>query len=129
MGHVRSHRTCVHNNVHHTFWRNQMLSRTRNICLRFLLPMLFLVLSCTWVAAQTNTTGLSGSVVDPTGLKLAGATITLQHTDTGTMTTLQSNKVGEYEFTQIVPGHYKVTAEHEGFTQQQIDVDLLVATP
>ena len=79
--------------------------------------------------AQTNTTSLNGTVTDPAGLKLPGSTITLQNAATGAVTTLQSKSAGEYEFPQVVPGHYKLTVEHDGFTQQQIELDLLVSTP
>jgi len=94
-----------------------------------LLPILLLLLSTSWLAAQTNTTALNGTVTDAAGLKLAGATVTLQHVDTGAVTTLTSKAAGEYDATQIVPGHYKVTVEHDGFSQQQVEIDLLVATP
>jgi hypothetical protein len=79
--------------------------------------------------AQTNTTGLSGTVTDAIGLKLSGAVITLMQTETGKITTLTSKAAGEYDFTQVVPGHYKVTVEHDGFSQEQIEIDLAVATP
>ncbi len=79
--------------------------------------------------AQTNTTGLNGTVTDAVGLKLSGATVTLMETETGKVTTLTSKAAGEFDFTQVVPGHYKVTVEHAGFSQEQIETDLLVATP
>ncbi len=97
---------------------------------RIILFCLILALAGTSaLLAQTNTTALSGSVADPTGLSLAGATLSLQNTGTGEVSTAQSKSTGEYGFNQVIPGHYKLTVEHDGFTQQQVDLDLLVATP
>ena len=50
-------------------------------------------------------------------------------TNTGKVSTLTSKAGGEFDFTQVVPGHYKVTVEHAGFSQEQIETDLQVATP
>jgi hypothetical protein len=91
--------------------------------------LLLLLAGPTGLIAQTNTTALNGTVVDPAGLKLAAAKLTLQNTETGAVITGESKAAGEYGFTQLVPGHYKLTVEHAGFTQQQVEFDLEVATP
>jgi hypothetical protein len=96
---------------------------------RILMAVLFVVASVSGVVAQTNTTALSGTVTDPAGLKLPGAVLSLQNTATGEITSSESKSAGEYEFPTLIPGHYKLTVEHAGFSQQQIELDLLIATP
>ncbi len=93
-----------------------------------LLALLFVVACVSGAFAQTNTTALNGTVTDSAGLKLPATSITLLNTNTGE-TYKATAKAGEYDVTQVIPGHYTVTAEHQGFSQQQIEIDLLVATP
>ena len=66
--------------------------------------------------AQGQTTGsLSGSVSDPNGAPIAGATVTLKSTDTGTVRTGTTNDRGAFSFNLVAPGPYTVTVENAGF--------------
>lgn len=94
--------------------------------------ILSLILACAMAAtlcAQTNTTGLSGSIVDPSGALIPGATITLANTATNLKKTTKSGSAGEYSFDQILPGNYVVTAQATGFAVTVRRVQLLVASP
>jgi Carboxypeptidase regulatory-like domain len=79
--------------------------------------------------AQTNTTGLNGTIVDPSGALIPGATITLTNNETNLVKTATSGAKGEYSFEQILPGSYTVTVSASGFSNSVRKVRLLVATP
>ncbi len=79
--------------------------------------------------AQSNTTALSGVVMDPSGAVIAGATVTIVDAAMGTTKTGLTKSKGEFEFPQISPGHYTMTVSATGFSNQQQDLELLVASP
>lgn len=79
--------------------------------------------------AQTNTTGLSGTVVDPSGAVIPGATVVLTNQATNLTRTAKTSDKGAYAFDQIPPGPYTVQANAEGFSLAVQRVRLLVATP
>jgi hypothetical protein len=79
--------------------------------------------------AQSNTTALSGVVMDPSGAVIAGATVTIVDAAMGTTKTGLTKSKGEFEFPQISPGHYTMTVSSTGFSNQQQDLELLVASP
>ena len=94
------------------------------------LAALFLVLiSSSLVFAQSNTTALSGTVVDPTGAVIPAATVTIVDAAKGTTKSTASGSKGEFEFQQISPGHYTLTVSAAGFSNQQQELELLVASP
>lgn len=96
------------------------------------LRSLFLVLMLACAAtmfAQTNTTSLNGTITDPSGALIPGATITITNTGTNLTKSAQSGSIGQYTFNQIPPGQYKVTASASGFANQEKDIQLLIATP
>jgi len=88
------------------------------------------MLACTaTLFAQTNTTGLSGIVSDPSGALIPGATVTITNTATNLTRSTESGASGQYVFDQIPPGPYKVVATAAGFSNQEKLVQLLIATP
>ena len=102
--------------------------RFSNLCQGMLLASVVFA-SAANLTAQTNTTALTGTITDPVGLKLPDVTLSLMNTKTGEITTVKSKGAGEYAFQQVIPSHYKLTIEHDGFVQQQVELDLEVATP
>jgi hypothetical protein len=74
-----------------------------------------LLLSSSFLAAQTTTGQISGAVVDASGQVIVGAKVTLRHE--GTRETRQSatNDSGGFVFTTLVPGTYSVRIENQGF--------------
>jgi len=80
--------------------------------------------------AQTGSTSLRGTVSDASGAAVAHATVTLTSSDRGVQRTATSSDTGSYEFLQLQPGTYELTAEMSGFSKyQQKQVQLLVDTP
>jgi hypothetical protein len=67
--------------------------------------------------AQVGAASLSGTVEDTTGASVPGATVTIQNTASGLQRHLQSNSAGEFSFSAVPSGDYKVTIEHAGFKQ------------
>jgi len=73
---------------------------------------------------------LSGTVYDPQGNAIAGATITTTNVATGAARTTSSSREGTYQFAQLAPGKYRVRAEAQGFASIALeDVEALVSTP
>src|SRR5690348_1433747 len=82
-----------------------------------------------YVCAQTGTSSLQGTVTDPKGAVIPGATITLSNPQTGFARTSKTSGQGEYQFFDVPPSTYTVTAEAPGFaTLKQDYVTLLVST-
>ena len=97
------------------------ISRLVACCLVFI--------SSSVLIAQTNTTALSGVVMDPSGAVISGATVTIVDSAKGTTKTGLTKSKGEFEFPQISPGHYTMTVSSTGFSNQQQELELLVASP
>ncbi len=69
------------------------------------------------VLAQAGTSGVTGSVTDPQGQAIVGATVTLVSTGQGTRRTVISDSRGNYTFTSIQPGNYTIEVESAGFNR------------
>ena len=61
--------------------------------------------------AQVNTAALSGTVVDPQGLAVRGAKLTLISSGTAAERTAVANDSGHYNFVGVPPGKYKLTVD------------------
>jgi hypothetical protein len=87
----------------------------------------FLAGSC---LAQTSSTSLRGTVVDPSGAAITGASIVIANTGSKTQRETKSGEQGEYQFLLLPPGTYVVSVAAAGFQRyQQTGLELLVNTP
>jgi Carboxypeptidase regulatory-like domain/TonB dependent receptor len=94
----------------------------RNRCLGFCALLLCaLGVLASQAAAQVNTVNLSGTVVDPQGLAVAGATLTLSNSATGALRSTTSDSSGRYELLGNPPGTYTLTVEAQGFAILKTD--------
>jgi hypothetical protein len=76
------------------------------------------------------TTSLSGTVTDPTGAVVAGASVELVNTDTNISRSVTTDGSGNYVFPQLAPGNFRVSAKASGFSTASINgLRLLVNTP
>ena len=102
----------------------------KNRIIRYCTTCMFLFLLATpWLSAQTNTTALSGTVVDTSGAMIPGATITITNAASGTTQTTKAKSRGEFSFEQLTPGTYEVKVSTPGFSELDEKVELLVSTP
>ncbi len=76
--------------------------------------------------AQNPTGTVLGTVSDPSGAVIPGATVTLENSDQGLHRTTQTDGAGDYRFTSLLPGVYLVKAEAPGFKAQTRTAELFV---
>jgi hypothetical protein len=82
--------------------------------------VLFACTSPVW--AQTASTGaLTGTVTDPSGGVIVGATVELTSRATGQGRTTTSDSAGTYIFSLLQPGNYSVKVSAVGFKTAQVD--------
>ena len=67
------------------------------------------------LTAQTISSSIVGSVVDPTNLPIAGVTLQLRQVSTGATRELTTDTQGNFVFSNLSPGEYVLTAEASGF--------------
>ncbi len=65
---------------------------------------------------QAETGQIVGSVVDPSGASIPGAKVTVQAVSTGAERVQNTNALGAFTFTNLLPDNYNVTVEAQGFT-------------
>ena len=82
------------------------------------LTVLILILASSWSLAQTATSSLRGTVTDPGGSLIVGATVTLENQETGFHQSHKTEKDGGYQFQQVPPATYTVTIENSGFSTE-----------
>ena len=67
------------------------------------------------VAGQSFYGSIVGTVTDPSGGALPGATVTLTNTGSGFRRTAVTGADGSYNFVNLVPGTYSVEVDIRGF--------------
>ncbi len=84
----------------------------------------------TLISAQTATTSLRGTITDPKSAVMQGVTVTLSNSATGFLRTTKSGSNGVYQFLEVPPATYTLTATAPGFaTLKQDGVTLQVSQP
>jgi len=68
-----------------------------------------------------TTSAIVGQVTDATGAAIAGATITINSRATGVQRGAKSDEQGRFNFPQLQPGTYSVTAAANGFQPQRLE--------
>ena len=73
-----------------------------------------------WFAApaQRVTSDILGTITDPSGAVIAGASITVIHTETGQSKPVETNEEGFYRVSGLMPGTYQIRVTREGFQTQ-----------
>src|SRR4051812_1098048 len=77
--------------------------------------LLVVLLVCHAAVAQTVTGNISGTVTDPSGGALVGATVTLVNEKTGESRNVNTNEDGRFQIAAVQPGVYTVRVEQKGF--------------
>src|SRR5205814_10572452 len=78
-----------------------------------------LMLSGRTARAQVITATIYGSVSDPVGASVPGATVALHHQQTGATITKVSGDTGDFQFDFLRVGTYTITIEAKGFKRYQ----------
>ena len=95
---------------------------------RRLALILILTLLAAPLAAQRFTASIRGTVTDPNGEAVPGATVNLEGTETGLNRTAFTNAAGLYTFTDLPVGVYEVAISLDGFRSSVVsDIGLNVA--
>jgi iron complex outermembrane receptor protein len=84
-----------------------------------------LVMSVVSAGAQTTTGSVTGSVGDPSGRAIPGATVRVLNEATHASAEAVTNEEGTYRFDALAPGQYQLDATLEGFdpTARRLQVD------
>src|ERR1700752_2121294 len=91
-----------------------------------LLAILLTSLLTLTVFGQGTTGSLNGTISDPTGASVAGATVTLINTATGAERSGITSSVGGFDFQALQPGTYKISVEATGF-KKAVSLDVVVS--
>jgi hypothetical protein len=76
---------------------------------------------------QSFTGSISGTVNDQNGAAVTSATVTLTATETGQSRSTTTNRQGEYIFSSLPPGAYKLRVTADGFSTREINTQLSVS--
>ena len=68
-------------------------------------------------ALAQSTATLAGTVKDPTGAVLPGATVVVHNNGTGVDRTITSDSAGQYVVPSLIPGDYNITVTAVGFAR------------
>ena len=77
-------------------------------------------------SAQTWRGAITGVVVDPSDARVSGAGVTVISEDTGRRRTVRTDSTGDFNFTALPPGLYRIEAERDGFRRTTQEVTLNV---
>ncbi|HXU47525.1 MAG TPA: carboxypeptidase-like regulatory domain-containing protein, partial [Candidatus Binatia bacterium] len=97
---------------------------TRRVLLGFLSVALLFCVSR--IQAQSETGTLRGTITDPSGAAVVGATVTVTPSS-GQPITATSNATGAYDVRGLAPGQYQVTSNAPGFQQFQNPAVIITA--
>jgi Carboxypeptidase regulatory-like domain len=102
----------------------------RCVHVRALWCFVVLFLGVSSALAQISSTSLQGTVTDPSGSAIAGATVFLSNPESRTERNTVTDATGEYRFLSLPPGTYTLSVIARGFAgNKQTDLQLLVNTP
>jgi hypothetical protein len=90
--------------------------------------VVYMLISVTF--SQTSSTSLQGTVTDPSGSAIPGATVTLSNAEAKVERTVVTGPQGGFRILALPPGTYDLTVTAKGFSQhRQAGLQLLVNTP
>ena len=83
--------------------------------LSWIRPAALICFSVSFLAAQSSTGNITGTVVDPSKAPVADATVKVVNAGTGEVRTTQTNNVGLYSFQTLPPATYRFEVSKPGF--------------
>jgi hypothetical protein len=100
------------------------MSRATSSALRTVSMFACILLSAVMAHAQYRAS-IQGTVTDPQGAVVSGATMTLANQETNQSRTTTTNDAGVYNFNSLAPSHYTLSVEKGGFKKKILN-DLTV---
>jgi hypothetical protein len=91
------------------------------------ITLVVLLLFPNFLSAQIDTGSIVGTVTDPSGAAIAGATVELTNEATGVTRSVSTNGDGAYQFSAITPGVYSVkvsSANFESAVRTHLEIDV-----
>src|SRR5258708_24429890 len=79
------------------------------------LAMVAVLMDANAAMGQDVTATITGTVMDPSGAAVVGATVTAKSVERGTIFKAESNEAGIYRITQLPVGNYDLRIEKSGF--------------
>ncbi|MEJ7606615.1 MAG: carboxypeptidase regulatory-like domain-containing protein [Bryobacteraceae bacterium] len=93
------------------------------------LNLVLISASLTWAQSETGTATVNGTILDPSGAAVAGASISAVSRQTGFTRTTQSNESGLYTMVRLPAGRYDLSVEMAGFkASKRTDIPLNVGS-
>jgi hypothetical protein len=77
-------------------------------------------------AISTNGGSIQGSVTDPTGAAIPGATVTVTATDTGETHALKTDSAGYYSIGPLIPGNYTISVSATNFRNELVKTNVKI---
>jgi hypothetical protein len=93
--------------------------------LRGFAAALLLLMTFVMAGAQESRGSLNGTVTDPNGAALPGATVEIRNVETNVANTSTTNEEGAFSFPLLNPGRYTLTVTSQGFanaTRENIEI-------
>jgi carboxypeptidase family protein len=92
--------------------------------------ILALLFTPAFLLSQTGTSSIRGTIGDPQGRVVSGATVTLTNVATNAIRTTKSSENGDYTFELITPATYRLEVEAPGFKKNVVEnVKALIGKP
>lgn len=92
----------------------------RTACIGRQVAVAILVVACAALAAGQVTSGtIFGTVKDPSGAIVSGATVTVLNPANGITRTVRSSNSGDFTVPNLLPGTYNISVEAQGFKKTE----------
>ncbi len=91
------------------------MSKHIDLSIKFMIAAIVLTMSAMLAVGQEFRGTISGTVADPNGAVVAGATVTVKNRDTNVSKTVATNDEGAFTVPFLSPGNYDVTVTNSGF--------------
>ena len=94
---------------------------------RAIVVLLAFLLLTSYLFAQTDSGRVRGTVTDPQGLVVNGASVVLTNTETARNQTATTGSSGDFDFGVVPRGHYKIDVQQRGFKSASAEFVLEVS--
>ena len=88
----------------------------------FVIVAVLIAIMCSPMVAQSERARIIGTVTDPQGAVIPGATVEATNIATGVATKTTSNSEGQFQVTELPIGSYRVKVQHDGFKTTETGV-------